>query len=204
MQRRACAFGFATVLVFLPYAVVMTSAGCGDNKMPDALGDPPPKEAGVKKDTGPDVISVGDAGPCDLLPLGAYVTEVGMAGNAPAPTGGTIADGFYILTRAQLYGTGSSPTFAQSLVIQNGTMHFTKLIKGETTYENLIANYAVVTPPEGGTSTSIQLTFESCVDGGVSEAGSATQNFNYTATATEFTLSGTVSSGTIVDLFTKQ
>src|SRR4026208_408103 len=102
-QRRAYAFGFATVMVCLPYGLVMTSSG-SDNKMPDVLGDPPNQDTGPgKMDTGPDVISVGDAGPCDRLPLGGYVTEKAMIGNAPAATGGSIVGGPYALAAAPRY-----------------------------------------------------------------------------------------------------
>lgn len=200
-QRRACAFGFATVLVLLPYGLVMNSAGCSDNKMPDVLGDPPKPDTGAgKMDTGPDVIAF-DGGPCDLLPLGGYVTQKAMTGTAPAAMGGTIVDGLYVLTAAQLYGTGTSTTFAQSLVIQNGTLHFSKLIKGETKYENLVADYVV--DPDAG-PTQISVSFHDCDDGGVKEASTATQVFGFTATPTTFTLSGMVGGGTIVNLFTKQ
>lgn len=201
MNQRACAFCFATMLVFLPYAVVMSSSGCSDSKMPDVLGDPPIPETGTKPDTGPDVIAINpDAGPCDNLPLGGYVTQKAMSGMAPTPAGGTIVDGLYVLTAAQLYGQGSDLVVAQSLLVKTGTVHFTTLEKGMM-IQNAYGTYAM--DPDAGPN-QILISFTSCDDGGIVMEGGVPSTFGFTATGSQFDLSGVKSMGTIVDQFTRQ
>ena len=81
--------------------VGLMTAACGSDKAaPDA---PRAIDAAHVVDTAPTI----DAAPCNTLTLPAPVSEINVASAAPAPIGGTIMPGTYILTAMNVYtGTG--------------------------------------------------------------------------------------------------
>jgi hypothetical protein len=133
---------------------------------------------------------------CDRLPLGPSITQTASMTTPPVQQGGAIVDGLYFLTQAHVYGSGSSVTLAQSFAIQKGTLHSTAVVNGESE-PDLIALYDLSSP------TQLSLTFADCVDGGISDAGPYKSVYDYSATATTFTMSRQGAS-TIVYVFTKQ
>lgn len=197
MKLRLGLFALGTLAVTVPFAVLVA---CSDPNHPPPLGDPDtaPTQT-VPKDTGVEV-SIGDAGLCDKLPLGSYITQTDLSTMPPAPQGGTIVNGFYYLTQAHTYGAGASKVFRQSLFVKDGEMHFTTQEQGATVVNDPYS-YVVAGTTDGGTEggapTTIILT-TACTD-----ASGASGSLGYTAQGNDLTLIGTKLT-TIVDVFTRQ
>lgn len=188
----------------LHHLFLLSILGCSSEKMPDMLGDPPPmKDSGSNqtKDSGPSCSllqapDAGEAGSCgDLALCGYYVTKDILSGNAPTPVGGTIVDGIYRLTSAHQYMGGTSTKYQETLEVKNNLMHFTIQNFGDTTIQNDVFAYMVVTPEGGATMTEIDL---------VSVCGGGIGALNFTATPTQLTLQRPGVSGVLLEVLDKQ
>jgi hypothetical protein len=82
-----------------PGSACNSGSGSGTCVACPSGGAPPPVDAGTA---------------CtDLANLGATVTEAAATGMQPAPAGGTVADGTYVLTKWEIYPPGSASVPAQ-------------------------------------------------------------------------------------------
>jgi hypothetical protein len=117
----------------------------------------------------------------DLVPFGPLV-PIKCAGNAqqPAPTGGTIEDGRYVMVASELYGTCPSPENDRIVWnICNGVW---------ATVQESWVNGVMQTPPQylngSVVTTSTSFTFKSsCASAGMTSA-----NFGYDATPGTLTI----------------
>lgn len=67
----------------------------------------------------------GGTGACNYLSqLGTAITSTITAGQAPAASGGPLADGFYTLSSVKLYGGATGTTFWRTIKIDVGTTEF--------------------------------------------------------------------------------
>lgn len=200
MKRRTGVLALATLAV----AAFETFAACSSpTHHPGPLGDPVPTGTSTAKPPVKDAssdIQIGDAGPCDPLPLpGGYITQTEATGTPPALAGGTITDGFYYATSARNYSTGLSPaTFHESVLVRSGVLHFTAQFQGDSVTVSTYS-YIFVTPDGGdaGAPTQIQLT-------SLCTTGSAPAVLDYEATATTLTVMGPKGTGYNVELYTRQ
>jgi hypothetical protein len=79
--------------------------GCSDPAPSSgSTGTPVKNDAGSGSDTGSAVDAAPLTGCNQLTQLGAQLSAVGEAGTAPAATGGTFADGTYVMTKVGFYG----------------------------------------------------------------------------------------------------
>lgn len=82
-----------------------TDAPPDDAEVSDATSDALSSDA---SDAGVCVLEPGDAATCNTIaPTGNDITPTCPTGTAPTPTGGTIADGHYVLTATAYYGDDS-------------------------------------------------------------------------------------------------
>jgi hypothetical protein len=97
--------------VLLAALAFATAAGCGSiTTAPDGSSD---GAADGPADSG---------APCNAVEqLGAQVAASCTDGGAPEVTGGTIADGTYVLTSATYYGTCVTSVLAETVVVTGGS-----------------------------------------------------------------------------------
>jgi len=175
------ALGVASSLGAAVLAFAMAGPGCGDNAGTDV---------GVVGGAGGSTpAGTGGAGCSSIANIGATVTQVQASGALPAPLGGTIADGTYVLTKDEAYPPVSvSVPFhsSQTLEIAGAVMNvalvsdeFPAGLKGTA---NLVTSGTVAT-----------LTWLCGADGTFDEG--------YTATATELVL---IAPQSTVHTYTKQ
>ncbi len=137
-----------------------------------------------------------DAGPCGFgANVGSDVDVQQMASTAPTPTGGTIADGTYVLTSGTLYTGAGGATGPLGLTLKQ-TWHFAGTAYSHVSYDNS----SMTETRQGGTYMVIAGTFDlhllqSCPDADV-------QADQYTATTTTLTLYSTDASGTLALVLT--
>lgn len=111
--------GMARAAAVLALALLAACGGSSSTAVSDAaVGGDAAADGGVAADAG------GDA--CNGLDqLGAIVTAACEPG-APSPatrgTGGTIADGTYVLTESQFFGICSTSELGETLVVSQGTV----------------------------------------------------------------------------------
>jgi len=123
--------------------------------------------------------------------IGTEVAETAGTGTAPTPTGGTVVDGKYALTKVEVYPGSAATSVKHKLTFeQTGT---TVQVVGETTGTPIRRETWTVAP--SGTSFTATVT---CPSNGW------TASFGYSATATEFKQFITSGATTQVGTFTKQ
>jgi hypothetical protein len=154
--------------------VALTAAACGGGTLSPDGGSPGMCSANVP------------AGQeCNTLQnMATPLTPTCATGTAPAGTGGTIADGTYVLTSTQDYGTDCATDLpvAETIAIAGDCIQsvFGDILAG-TTSGRLATQGSSIT----FTRTCLHLD----IDGAVTTQDSATNT--YTATSTTFTLVGT-------------
>ena len=131
----------------------------------------PPDTTSTPPDTAMGDGDVFGSGCNDLLQKGSPVTQTGSSGPVPAFTGGTIADGTYVMTKWIAYGgKAPSPTPVRETILIKGSVW---QIVADTGAFTIRSNAAVST---SGTTINY---VPSCPAGGMAKPSS------YSATATE-------------------
>ena len=107
-------------------SLAMAGPGCGDNKASSGVGMI--GGAGGNAPSG-----TGGAGCSSLANIGETITQVQAIGAPPAPLGGTIADGTYVLTKDEAYPpvTVSVPFHSSQTLEIAGTLMNVALVSDE-------------------------------------------------------------------------
>jgi hypothetical protein len=144
--------------------------------------------AGCSSPSGPGPDASGDCN--TLAQLGAPVTATFTSGNAPAPTGGTIVPGTYLLTAATYYGTMVASNVAETALVSAGSIT------------------AVLTDQSGGAVDRNNLAYMTngtdLVETHTCPLTGVTTTVSFSATPTTLTLSYTVDGATRVGVYTLQ
>jgi hypothetical protein len=160
---------------------VAALAACGSSSTAPDAGPP---------DAGADA-SAADAGDnCnELAPLGGPVAAT-CAPDAPTPaTGGTIADGTYVLTQSLFFGTCSSSTLDETLLVSGGT------VQSVAVDANGVVIRKSVTTTVAGSGTAL-VEAQTCPPGLIVTVG-------FSATPTTLTIYLVNALGTRVSIFTR-
>jgi hypothetical protein len=152
--------------------LVTLLAGCGgSSSTPDAL---------VPDAAVPDAAPAADAGPCNTITnVATDVPQMAVAEAAPTPSGGTIADGTYVVTASTIY-TGAGGQAGATGAISHATS-----INTGGHYDYIDSGGGQVTVTSGGYTTSgidDILVVQQCPPAG------ALTFHKYSASPTEFTL----------------
>jgi hypothetical protein len=197
-------WAFATVL---PLLVACSTSG-GGAPAPDGGREPPPaddsgagdtsapsEDASAPSEGGADVgvDAHGDAPPeCNKLAnLGSPVPGNLVANAAPAPTGGTLVDGTYVLTKYQVYtGPGgqsgpSGQSLASTLALAGSTYEAVSSTGGSDTRVNGTfttsgTSYTATVTCPGGPTTALGYTFDGTTFVQLGNVGVNTLELTYT------------------------
>jgi len=173
-------------------ALLAVGLGCGSSaSTPGAAADAADALAGADAalDAGADSL---DGGECNAIAqLGDPVTTSCDPGAPPAMTGGTIADGTYLLTESHFFGNCDESVLSETLVVSQGTAQSitTDATTGMASRRNLII------AATSGASTLTET--ETCPTNLVATVG-------FSATAIVVTIRMANALGTRVSTFTLQ
>ncbi len=168
--------------------LLLLGVGCGSSSSRSDAGDAA-SDVIAPLDGGGDAL---DGGECNAIAqLGDPVTTSCDAGAAPAMTGGTIADGTYLLTESHFFGNCDESVLSETLIVSQGTAQ--SITTDATTGMSSSRNLTIATT--SGSSTLTQT--ETCPIKLMATVG-------FSATPAQLTIRMTNALGTRVSMFALQ
>jgi hypothetical protein len=128
-------------------------------------------------------ISEGGTSCSTLAPPATGVSEQKQSGSAPAPAGGTVVDGTYVLTKVDIYSASINPAVRKARIRYTGNKYEQVVVRPESEPYSVSGTFTV-----SGTTFSYT---EGCP-----AYGGSPMTYEYTATPTEFKLHTTTSVAT--------
>ena len=164
----------------LPILTLAIAAGCSS-----------PAGPGPSSDAGPCSRDPDAGGDCNAIAQqGSQVIATFTSGDPPAPTGGTIVDGTYVLTSATYYGTMVTSTVSETAVVASGCI------------------MAVLTDQQSGAIERNNLAYTTSgtdlTETHTCPLSTVTTTVSFSTTATTLTLSYTIDGATRVGVYTLQ